>query len=97
MEKVFLAVSIATICIMVYALFSVIRLNKRIPGGTVGSTWKVLSILLGIFTGGYIATAFFPLIPSVYKLIVGVIFLTAAFFIVIVINLFQNIIKEVGL
>lgn len=80
MEKVFLFVSIAAIGIMVYALFRVIRLNKRIPGGTVGSTWKLLSILLGIFTAGYITTAFFPLLPSVYKLVVGVIFLKPNFF-----------------
>lgn len=83
---------------MIYALFRVISLNKKIPGGTVGSTWKFLSTLIGLFTFGYLTTPFFPLLPDAHKqLIVGVIFLAGAIFVVIVINLFYRVIREIGL
>lgn len=83
---------------MIYALVRVVSLNKRIPGGTVGSTWKVLSSLIALFTIGYLTTPFFPMLPDMYKqLIVGFIFLAGAIFVVIVVNLFYKVIKEIGL
>ncbi len=97
-KDLFLVLSISAICVMIYALFRVISLNKKIPGGTVGSTWKFLSLLIGLFTVGYFTTPFFPMLPDVYKqLIVGVIFFAGAVFVAIVVNLFYNVIKEVGL
>lgn len=98
MEKLFLGLSIAAICVMIYALVRVVSLNKRIPGGTVGATWKVLSSLIALFTIGYLTTPFFPMLPDMYKqLIVGFIFLAGAIFVVIVVNLFYKVIKEIGL
>ena len=98
MEQLFYILSISAICVMLYALFRVINLNKKIPGGTVGSSWKFLTILIVLFTAGYLTTPFFPLLPDVYKqLIVGVIFLFGAIFVVIVINLFFKVISEIGL
>ncbi len=98
MKGLFLVLSIFAICVMIYALFRVISLNKKIPGGTVGSTWKFLSTLIGLFTFGYLTTPFFPLLPDAHKqLIVGVIFLAGAIFVVIVINLFYRVIREIGL
>jgi hypothetical protein len=98
MNSIFLALSIAAICVMLYALFRVVSLNKKIPGGTVGATWKFLSTLIGLFTVGYLSTPFFPLLPNdIKQLIVGVIFLAGAIFVVIVINLFYKVIKDIGL
>jgi hypothetical protein len=98
MKVLFLALSLAAIGVMFYALAKVITLNKKIPGGTVGATWKILSSLIGLFTIGYLTTPFFPLLPDDYKqVIVGVIFLFGAVFVVIVINLFYKVIREIGL
>jgi hypothetical protein len=97
-ENVFLILSISAIGVMLYALIRVISLNKKIPGGTVGSSWKILTILIILFTAGYLTTPFFPMLPEMLKLmIVGIIFLFGAIFVVIVINLFYKVIKEVGL
>lgn len=98
MEKVFLILSISAIGVMLYALIRVVSLNKKIPGGMVGSSWKILTILIVLFTAGYLTTPFFPMLPEMTKLmIVGIIFLFGAIFVVIVINLFYKVIKEVGL
>lgn len=98
MKQLFLLLSISAICIMFYALFRVVSLNKHIPGGTVGATWRFLSYLIGLFTIGYLTTPFFPMLPDeIQQLIVGVIFLAGAIFVVIVINLFFKVIKEIGL
>jgi hypothetical protein len=97
MEKIFLALCLSAICVMLYALFRVLTLNKKIPGGTVGSSWKFLTSLIVLFTAGYASTPFFPMLPAIYQqLIVGVIFLAGAIFVVIVINLFYRVIAEVG-
>jgi hypothetical protein len=98
MNYVFWVLSITSICVMIYALIRVVSLNKKIPGGTVGATWKLLSTLIGLFTIGYLSTPFFPLLPNdVKQLIVGVIFLAGAIFVVIVINLFYKVIQDMGL
>ncbi len=98
MDKIFLVLSILAIIVMLYALFRVISLNKRIPGGVVGSTWKFLTFLIALFTIGYLTTPFFPLLPEFAKnLVVGVIFLAGAIFVLIVINLFYKVISELGL
>ncbi len=98
MTSLFYVLSISAICVMIYALFRVLSLNKQIPGGTVGATWKFLTTLIALFTVGYLITPFFPRLPDDYKqLIVGVIFLFGAIFVVIVINLFFKVIKELGL
>jgi hypothetical protein len=98
MEKTFLILSVFAIIVMIYAFFRVIMLNSKIPGGTVGSTWKFLTVMIGVFTAGYFTTPFFSVLPEEYKqLIVGFIFLAGAIFVVIVINLFYKVIKEMGL
>lgn len=98
MEQLFLVLSLSAICVMLYALYRVVNLNKRIPGGTVGTVWKFLTVLIFLFTVGYLSTPFFPLLPAIYQqLIVGVIFLAGAVFVVVVINLFYKVISEIGL
>lgn len=98
MLYIFLVLSVAAICVMIYALFRSITLSRKIPGGTVGATWKFLSTLIGLFTAGYLSTPFFPLLPDEFKqLVVGIIFLAGAIFVVVVINLFYKVIQEIGL
>jgi hypothetical protein len=98
MENIFFVLSVMAILVMLYGLFRVIQLNKKIPGGTVGSAWKFLTILIVLFAAGYLTTPFFPFLPDAVKqIIVGVIFLAGAVFVVIVINLFYKVISELGL
>ena len=97
-RNLFLVFSISAICVMIYALIRVISLNKKIPGGTVGSTWRFLSVLIGFFAAGYLTTPFFPMLSEDYQhLIVGLVFLSGSVFVLVVINLFYRIIKEIGL
>jgi hypothetical protein len=97
MGTVFLALCIAAILIMLYALYKVMSLRRRIPGGVVKSTWNVLSALIVIFALGYLSTPFFPMLPQEVKdLLVGVIFFFGAIFVVIVINLFYKVVSELG-
>jgi len=97
-EKLFLILSVTAMCIMGYALIKVIKLNKKVPGGIVGETLKILYYMIGLFTVGYFATLLFPMLPpSSQKIIVGIVFLMASIFVVIVINLFSKIIKEIGI
>lgn len=98
MNYIFLALSISAICIMAYSFFKVIRLNRRIKGGIVGETWKLLYYMIGLFIVGYLTTFLFPMLPaSSQRIIVGIVFLAAAIFVLIVINLFIKIINELGL
>lgn len=97
MATAFLALSIAAIVVMLYALFRVMTLRKKIPGGVVKSTWDILAVLIFLFTIGYLSTPFFPMLPqSVKDIVVGVIFFFGAIFVVIVINLFYKVVSELG-
>lgn len=98
METVFLILSVLSIAIMLYALYSVFVLRHKIPGGKVKSTWNFLAALIMLFTAGYLSTPFFRLLPQEIKdIVVGVIFLAGAVFVVIVIKLFFRIIEDIGL
>jgi len=98
METVFLLLSLSAIIVMLYALYRVNVLRNKVPGGVARSTWNFLAGLIVMFTAGYLTTPFFPLLPlAIQRLVVGVIFLAGAVFVVIVINLFNKIISELGL
>lgn len=98
MELVFLTLSILSIMVMLYALYSVFVLKNKIPGGKVKATWNFLTGLIVLFTAGYLSTPFFRLLPQEIKdIVVGVIFFAGAVFVVIVIKLFFRIIEDIGL
>jgi hypothetical protein len=98
MEMIFLALSVLSIAVMIYALYSVFVLRHKIPGGKVKSTWDFLAALIMLFTLGYLSTPFFRLLPQEIKdIFVGIIFLAGAVFVVIVIKLFFKIIEDIGL
>jgi hypothetical protein len=97
METIFLVLSIASIVIMFYALYSALVLRNKVPGGTVRSTWGVLTGLI-VMHVGYLSTPFFRMLSQDIKdLLVGVIFLAGAIFVVIVIKLFYRVIEALGL
>lgn len=98
MENLFLGLCLTAILVMLYALYRVFSLKKKIPGGVVGSTWNFLTMLIVLFTIGYLTTPFFPMLPQAFKdILVGVIFLAGAVFVVIVINLFYKVVTDLGM
>lgn len=98
MKQLPILISLSAICTIFYALFRVVILNKKIPGGIVKQYWRLFYYLIGLLTIGFLATLLFPELPETSKeLIVAIISLAAAIFIVKAINLFFKIIKEAGL
>lgn len=98
MRQFILFLSLTAIGTIFYALLKVISLNKRIPGGIVKESWKLLYYLIGLLATGYLTMPILPGLPETSReLIIAIIFLAGAIFILKIINLFNRIIKEVGL
>jgi hypothetical protein len=98
MKQLSMLISLSAICIIFYALFRVIILNKKIPGGIVKEYWRLFYYLIGLLAIGYMATLLFATLPDASKeLIAAIISLAGAIFVVKVVNLFFKIIKNVGL
>ena len=79
---------------MAYCMFLVITLRKQFSGGLVGKYWKSLTILVVIFTLGYLALPFFSQVPeNILRLTVAGVFLFGAFYVLITIKLIKSIIE----
>ena len=84
-----------SILIMFYCLYLVQSLKSSIPGGMVGKRWNFLSILVVLFTFGYLSTPFFDQLPDdVLRLVISGIFLFGAVYVVVTVRLIFNIIRE---
>ncbi len=81
-----------------YALYRAATLNRKIPGGIVKETWRLLYYLIGLLAVGYLTIPLFPRLPeSSRDLIFAIIYLAGAIFVLKVINLIYKITKEIGL
>jgi hypothetical protein len=90
--------SCSAICTIFYALFRVMMLRKSIPDGLVKKYWQLFYYLIGLLSVGYLTLPLLPGLPETSReLIVAIILLAGAIFIVKVINLFFEIIREMGL
>ncbi|MGD8743561.1 MAG: hypothetical protein PVH46_09055 [Granulosicoccaceae bacterium] len=90
-----LIVTSVAILIMLYCLVLTLKLKKDIPGGIVGKQWGTLSMLVFVFSAGYLVTPFFSKIPEdVLRLIVALIFLFGAIYVVITVRLIHTVITE---
>lgn len=88
-------VNYLAILTMFYCLYLVLSLKSAIPGGMVGKRWNFLTILVGLFTIGYLGTPFFDqLPPDILQLVVALIFLFGAIYVVVTVRLIFNIIRE---
>ena len=93
-----LLIWLSAIVVISFAFFRALTLTKKIPGGLVKQSWKLLYYLIGLLGVGYLTMPLFSRLPeSSRDFIVGVVSLAGAVFILRVINLFYRIIKEVGL
>ena len=85
----------SAILIMFYCLYLVLSLKSSIPGGMVGKQWNFLSILVTLFTLGFLTTPFFDQLPEdILRLVVSLIFLFGAIYVVVTVRLIFNIIRE---
>ncbi len=98
MRSLILLLSMSAICTIFYALFRVVTLTKKIPGGLVKQYWRLFYYLIGLLAVGYLTVPLFPRLPETSKeLIVSIIFLAGAVFVLKVIDLFFKIVQEIGL
>ena len=56
--------SLLAIGTIFYALLRVISLNKKIPGGIVKQSWKLLYYLIGLMGVGYLTMPLMPSLPE---------------------------------
>ncbi|MCD4812722.1 hypothetical protein K8S19_03395 [bacterium] len=93
-----LYINFAAIVVIILAFILSLRLRKQVLGGTVKTTWNILTALIAAFVIGYLLTPFFSVLNAGSKdLVVSLIFFFGAIFVIIVIYLFQKIIKDLGL
>lgn len=98
MRQLILLLSLSAIGTIFYALLKVISLNRKIPGGIVKQSWRLLYYLIGLLGVGYLTMPLMPRLPeSSRELIIAIIFLAGAIFILKVVKLFDKIIKDIGL
>jgi hypothetical protein len=98
MQLLILLIWLLAIFVIFFAFYRALTLKRKIPGGLVKQSWKLLYYLIGLLGVGYLTMPLFPSLPDTSRdLIVAIISLAGAIFIVKVINLFYRIIKEVGL
>lgn len=85
----------SAILIMFYCLYLALSLKSSIPGGMVGKQWNFLTILVALFTLGFLTTPFFDQLPEdILRLVVSLIFLFGAIYVVVTVRLIFNIIRE---
>lgn len=90
-------ITLAAIAVMLYCLVLAFSLRKDIPGGLVSKQWRVLELLVVLFTLGYLATPFAAsLSEGTLRLIVSLIFLFGAIYVVITVKLIHRIIKALS-
>lgn len=91
------ALDIVAILVMFYCLYLVLSLKSSIPGGMIGKRWNFLTLLVALFTIGYLATPFFDRLPiEILRLVVSCIFIFGAVYVVVTIRLIFNIIRELS-
>ena len=90
-------VNAIAIAIMIVGLFMVLGLRRRMGTGAVASAWKLLSILVVLFTLAYLGTPFFGLLPpDSVRMVFAVIFLLGAVYVVTTIRLVQRVLDDLA-
>ncbi len=98
MQTLILLISLTAILLVFYGLFRAVSITRKIPGGLVKESMRLLYYLIGLLSVGYLTIPIFPSLPeSSRDLINSIIYLGGAVFILKVINLIYKITKEVGL
>ncbi len=94
-NNVITILNIVAILIMFYCLYLVLTLKSSIPGGMVGKQWNMLTMLVALFSIGYLTTPFFGQLPTeIQRWVVSGIFVFGAVYVLITIRLIFNVIRE---
>lgn len=98
MNTLFLVLSAVAVVVIIVAWFMVTRLRRRIPGGVIGRTCNVLGQFIGLYAVGFIAVPFTPVVPECSRnIILGILFISAGVFAIVVIRIFGRIATELGI
>lgn len=90
-------ISYAAIAVMLVCLYMVLSLRAGVPGGVVGRKWRFLTLLVVMFTAGYLVTPFFDQLPAeAIRLIVSLIFFFGAVYVLITVRLVYTVIRELA-
>lgn len=91
------ALNVVAILIMFYCLYLVLSLKSSIPGGMIGKRWNFLTLLVAMFSIGYLTTPFFGRLPTeILRLVDSLIFIFGAVYVAVTIRLIFNIIRELS-
>lgn len=94
-DEITLIVTGFGILVMVYCLWSAIRLKSKVPGGVVGQKWSQMIFMIAFFALGYIAIPLLgQLSNETMRLAVSLIFLFGAIYVAITIRLIYRVIEE---
>ena len=84
------------IILMIIGLIMVLRLKRIARGGTIGKPVSALLALIVLFTIGYLTALLMPFLPNeVSLLVVSAIFFFGAWYVILVLWLIINLIKQV--
>ncbi len=96
MLTIFYAVIALAVAVMIAALMLVLRLRRIARGGRIGRVLNILAAFIVFFLLGYLAAPFAPSLPSsAAHLLTAVVFLFGAVFVVIVLRLIEELVKQV--
>ena len=85
------------ILVMLYCLWSAIKLKARLPGGVVGKKWRHMIAMIAFFALGYIAIPLLgQLSDSTMRMAVSLIFLFGAVYVAITVQLIYRVIEELS-
>lgn len=88
-------INFAAILMMVFCLMQVFALKAKIPGGVIGKQWNILTLLVLLFSVGYLATPFFGALPlDTMRFIASLIFFFGAIYVFITVRLIYRVIQE---
>ena len=97
MDIIFYILNSAAVIIAVVAWYKITALRKRVPGGIVKSTCNLLGEFIGLFIMGFLVFPLFPVLPEgARQFLVGVVFVCAAAFTLVVINFFDALAEDAG-
>ena len=92
----YIVILTVALALMIWGLFLALRLKKIAAGGTIGKAMDSILILVFLFLAGYVAAVFLPYLgQEITLLLVGIIFLSGAGFVVLVIVTIHRLIEKV--
>ena len=98
MESIFLILSGASILMMSYSWYKFTKFRKTLSGGSMKHKSNIFAQIIGVEIICFISIPFLEMVPWVSKeIIMGIMFLFAALFVLLVVNLFTKIVSDLGL